>query len=92
MDETINEEERMIAMADELTQLNQKLNGGRGIQTIRSIAIYLRQGDIDSAQAVCWNDGDKITDPEVREYLVKNLYHGENHPWPASYEAPKTEI
>lgn len=59
-----------LYVADELDVLQAGKNDGRGISCIRTIIMYLRQGDIKSAICVRRNEGDKTRSyPDVEKYL-----------------------
>lgn len=49
----------MSLLADRLDSLQAVENEGRGITCVRSIVLYLRRGDWESAQAIRRNEGDK---------------------------------
>jgi hypothetical protein len=51
----------IIEMGEKVEALNGALNGGRGISAIRSVALALKQGDIELAKAMSTNDWDKIS-------------------------------
>jgi hypothetical protein len=79
--------ERLIVLADKLDELQRPMNKGKGVSCVQTVIIYLRQGNVEKAKAVCWNESDKIDDTEgryseIRELLTKELFRGEpNHPW-----------
>lgn len=61
-------------LADKLDELQSTKNEGRGVSCVRTLIAYLRRGDIDSAKAVCFNEGDKIRNyPDIEEVLAKEL-------------------
>lgn len=42
----------------------------------------LKRGDMHLARIACMNDADKITNDDLRTWIVENLYQGEeDHPW-----------
>lgn len=43
-----------------LKNLNEKLNGGRGVNMIRDAISYLMRGDLDQAKVCLLNDRDKL--------------------------------
>lgn len=49
-----------VQAADRLFALQAEENSGRGVSCVRAICFELRRADIDGAQAVADNDGDKI--------------------------------
>lgn len=55
---------------DELDRLQAAHNDGRGISCVRSILIYLREGDIESAITIRCTEGDKIRQyKDVKDFL-----------------------
>lgn len=70
-------------LADQLDNLQKNENEGRGISCVRTIILYLNRGEIDTAKAVCKNEGDKISNyEEIKQFLVANLFKNESdHPW-----------
>lgn len=70
-------------LANQLNDLQNKENEGRGISCVKTIVTYLQNGDIETAKAICRNESDKINSYEdVKNFLITNLYKDEkNHPW-----------
>ena len=63
-----------INKINELDQLQQKYNDGRGISHIRHIITYLKRGDIESAKIIYQTEGDKNSQyPELEEWLWKEF-------------------
>ncbi|MDO8558206.1 MAG: hypothetical protein Q7S09_03395 [bacterium] len=68
------EKNPMEMLADRLDVLQAKKNEGRGVSCIRTLIVYLRRGDIDSARAVCLNESDKIKSyQDIKEILEREL-------------------
>lgn len=71
----------------ERIELLYKQNPENTNRTIEFIISHLRSGDVSSARALAFTDGDKIHDAlgkyrEVEALLKKELFRGEeNHPW-----------
>lgn len=66
--------EEMLRIADELNQLQEKENDGRGITCVKSIVAYLRMGDLRSAVLIRQHDGDKtINYYDVENYLTEKF-------------------
>ncbi len=62
------------AVADELDGLQAKKNQGRGVSCVRTMIMYLRQGNITSAMAVRQIEGDKTRSYEdIESYLNKTF-------------------
>jgi hypothetical protein len=80
------QEKDLKTIADELDQLQQQENNGRGVSCVRSVVDYLKAGQLDEAKRMCEWDHDKIRNyPKLVEYLKNNLFTPEEHPW-ATYE------
>lgn len=63
--------EEMKEIADRLDELQSVENDGRGISHIRSVIVYLRRGDYDSANNVRRVEGDKTRSyPAIGEYIT----------------------
>ncbi len=60
----------MIALADELDQLQRAANNGRGISAARTLIAYLRVGDEASAHATAANEWDKLSSHEHLAQLL----------------------
>lgn len=61
-----------VQVAKALYQLQAGYNDGRGVSCVRTICLYLERNDIDSAKAVCLNEGDKIRNyPAIVNFLKK---------------------
>jgi hypothetical protein len=59
-------------LIEELKALEQKQNEGRGVSCVRSIIFYIEKEDLSSANAVCFNEGDKLRSyPEIVKVLRK---------------------
>jgi hypothetical protein len=68
------EKSSIEVLADNLDKLQASKNDGRGISCVRTLVMYLRRGDIESAKAVCLNEGDKIRNyPDIKELLETEL-------------------
>lgn len=60
------------SVADMLDELQSKENNGRGISCVRTMIMYLRNGQFDSALAVRRIDGDKTRSyPVIEEKLTE---------------------
>ena len=56
---------------DKLDKMQADKNGGRGVNCVRAIVIYLRAGDEQSARTVASVETDKIrTYDDIYDYLV----------------------
>ena len=63
-------------LANTLTELDSKENGGRGVSCVKTIIMYLQRGDIESVKAVMLNEGDKIRNyPEIETMLKEYFKH-----------------
>jgi len=61
-------------LADKLDALQAEKNDGRGVSCVRTLIMYLRRGEIDTAKAVCLNESDKIRSyPDIQDVLEKEL-------------------
>jgi hypothetical protein len=79
--------EQYKEFADQLDVLQKKENEGRGVSCVRTIIACLNNGDIESAKAVCVNEGDKIERyDDIKKFLILNLFKNEKHPWNFSEE------
>ena len=59
---------------ENLDKLQQQKNQGRGISCVRTLIMYLKRGDVDSAKAVYLNESDKIRSyPDVAE-IIKRMF------------------
>lgn len=54
-----------------LDNLQATKNSGRGIECVRTLLFYLRRGELDKAQAVYFNESDKITSYPDVDKLIK---------------------
>ena len=52
--------EDLAGFANELDTLQRVENDGRGVSCVRTLLVYLRRGDLQSARAVINNEFDKI--------------------------------
>lgn len=79
----IPENKDFNSLADQLDELQSQENNSRGVGCIKSVVAYLRAGDLENAKQVCFWDHDKIINyPDVKNFLVANLFEdGEEHPW-----------
>lgn len=77
--ENINQKSEKIELAElanTLTELDSKENGGRGVSCVKTIIMYLQRGDIESVKAVMLNEGDKIRNyPEIETMLKGYFKH-----------------
>ena len=72
--ESKQEKNPMEMLADKLDVLQAEKNDRRGVSCVRTLIMYLRRGDIDSARAVCMNEGDKIRSyPDIKQILEEEL-------------------
>ena len=68
------EKNPMEMLADKLDALQAEKNDGRGVSCVRTLIMYLRRGEIDTAKAVCLNESDKIRSyPDIQDVLEKEL-------------------
>lgn len=59
-------------LASRLEVLQAEANPGMGVSCVRSIAMYLRKGDVESARAVADTDHDKIRNyPSIEAILIQ---------------------
>jgi len=62
-------------LADTLDNLQNEKNDGRGVSCAQTVILYLREGDVRKAKAVCWNEADKIVNyPDIRKILQMELF------------------
>ena len=67
-------------LANKLDDLQKDKNDGRGVSCMQTLIFYLRQGDVRSAKAICWNEADKnVNYPDIRKVLQKELFLGDNN-------------
>lgn len=72
--ETKNEWE---VVAQELYQLQEKKNDGRGISCVRQVVDELRRGDIEGARTIADMDGDKLRGyPDIENFLEETIFVG----------------
>ncbi len=65
-------------LANGLEKLQKEENDGRGITIIRSVIIWLKQGDVLKAQLEASHDHDKISNyPKIEALLKRELFNGE---------------
>ena len=63
---------KICYVASMLDRLQAEKNDGRGVSCVRSIVAFLKHGDVESAQAVLVNEGDKIRNyPDIEKFLNK---------------------
>jgi len=64
-------------LADDLDAMQASKNGGRGVQSTKTLIVCLRRGDVEGAKAVARNEGDKILRyPDIRKKLQQDLFAG----------------
>jgi hypothetical protein len=81
------EMERLQRLGAELQTLQAEKNDGRGVSCVRTVVTYLEMGKLDKAQAVCWNESDKMHSyPDIQKFIVENVFGEEKHPWWLSYK------
>ena len=70
-------------LAEELNEIQKGKNGGNGVDCVRTIVNFLKLNQINTARAVCFNEGDKIIKySDIKEWIKDNLFKkGEKHPW-----------
>lgn len=70
-------------LAEQLDELQNQENNGRGVSCVKSALAYLRAGDLASAKQVCFHDADKISGyPKIKSFIIANLFEpNEDHPW-----------
>jgi len=71
------------ALAEKIDKLQAEKNNGRGVSCVKTIVDLLRRGELESAKAVCFNEGDKISSyPDIADVLKKELFKlGEKNPF-----------
>ena len=79
----ISENKDLNFLAEQLDELQNQENNGRGISCIRQVVADLRVGDLENARQVCFWDHDKIINyPQIKSFIIANLFEpGEDHPW-----------
>ena len=60
-------------IANELDQIQAKKNTGRGVSCVQTLVAWLRSGDLNSARAVTWNEGDKIRNHQDVVAVLKRI-------------------
>ena len=79
-------------LANELDELQKVKNDGRGVSHIKTLIVYLRRGDVESAKALCFNESDKFYGLEdIQEIIIKKLFQGKEHPWKLFWNPSKKE-
>lgn len=64
----------MHEQIEQLNQMQQTKNNGRGVCCIRTIIAYLKIGNYESAKAVYYNESDKICSyPDIHNLLTQIL-------------------
>lgn len=83
LEQTIPTIDKYKDLADQLDKLQKNENEGRGVSCVKTIILYLKRGEIDTAKAVCNNEGDKISNyEEIKQFLISSLFKNESdHPW-----------
>ncbi|PIR93718.1 hypothetical protein COT97_05120 [Candidatus Falkowbacteria bacterium CG10_big_fil_rev_8_21_14_0_10_39_11] len=72
-------QERMNGMADDLEDMNNLLNNGRGAVCVEDVILYLRRGDIASARNCADTDQDKIRRfCEIQKYIFDHLFNSDD--------------
>lgn len=67
-----------LGVADRMEALNATQNGGRGVQLIRDLVVYLRRGMVEMATGVARYDSDKLWSfPALREMVNRELLNTE---------------
>ena len=57
---------------DKLNTLQAKQNGGRGVECVRQMVMYLKNDNEKFASTIWRTDGDKITQyPELERYIIE---------------------
>jgi hypothetical protein len=86
-EQTTNPELELLQhMASELDGLQQVENEGRGISCVRTVVTYLKRGELSKAQAVCFNESDKMRYDAIQKFIVENLFKDKSHPWTLTYK------
>lgn len=62
---------QLLKLADKLWEMQAKENDGRGIECVRSLILYLRRNNPESARAVYLNESDKIRSYPAIFKLIK---------------------
>jgi hypothetical protein len=66
--------EKYANLADKLDELQVSKNDGRGVSCVRGIIFELRRGNVDSAKAICNNEGDKLRNyPDIVKLIEEGL-------------------
>ena len=77
--ESQKEKSPFTELVNKLDDLQKEKNGGRGVSCAQTLIIYLKQGDVEKAKAVCWNEADKIVNyPDIRKVLQQELFSGDD--------------
>ena len=61
----------------QLEEMNLKINEGMGVDCIKTLIMFLKNGEIDKAKACCFNEGDKISSWTEFFPLLKEMFRGE---------------
>lgn len=78
MKETPRDKDRLMTLADELSQLERAARkGDQGISYVQAMIFALRRGDLKKTQEIALSEGDKILDlPEIKRFVVDSIFEG----------------
>jgi len=72
--ERLKTPEGMKALAETLCAMQATKNQGGGVSCVRSLCAYLERADFESAETVCLNEWDKISNyPDIAQFIVDTI-------------------